>query len=96
MKRFANFPLFSLLAVVLALFVPVIPVLRAPVVPDPTFSLVYAPLADIACPMLLGIRYEIQWYTVLAALGLLAAAWHLGRWLDAKRRKRNQRHTDLT
>lgn len=58
-------------------FLPIIPVRRGAVVPPPYehFSLVFASLQDIFgifAFSLVGVRYQVQWYTLLAALIILA------------------------
>jgi hypothetical protein len=71
-------------------FLPVIPVLEAPVVPDPSYRSAFASIQQlfgIGVFVLVGIHYQATWATLPVALGVMAAAvfggWRLSRVLEA-------------
>ena len=70
--------------ILLALFVPVVPVWYAPVVPGPfqvyRLKLIstFQAIASAVCP-LVGVSYRWGWYTPLVMLLTLAAGFALGR-----------------
>ncbi len=68
--------------ILLALFVPVVPVWYAPVVPPPfqvyRFKLISI-FQAISSVFLVGVSYRWEWYTPLVMLLTLAAGFALGR-----------------
>ncbi len=68
--------------ILLAMFVPVVPVWYAPVVPVQIYRFrfisTFQAIASVVCPYV-GISYRWEWYTPLVMLLTLAAGFALGR-----------------
>ncbi|HVX61654.1 MAG TPA: hypothetical protein VHC19_13660 [Pirellulales bacterium] len=73
-------------AVWLAVFcLPVVPVLEAPVVPNPSFEWALVSLIQlIASPYLMGITLRATWMTFPAMFGLLLVAFFAARRLNRR------------
>lgn len=71
------------------LFLPLIPVRTAPVIPNPVYSLTAMPLFQVVsrfvAPMV-GVSYRWEWYSFLAFFLVLAAAVAAGVLLLRKRK----------
>lgn len=67
---------------VVALFLPVIPVQTSPVIPNPSYRLNFVSLYTIFEPFTVGMRHRTYWYSFLAAVALLILAYVLGAWIS--------------
>ncbi len=68
---------------VLALL-PVIPVISVPVVPNPVERLTWVSLWQILFNPKVGIRLQLQWYSLLVILLLIAAEFFIRRFIIQK------------
>ena len=68
-----------------ASFVPVIPVVSSPVVPDPISTSTFISIQGfLASHFLCGVRYEGTWLTLPVLIGLSVAAFFAGRKLGRR------------
>jgi hypothetical protein len=70
-------------AIIALLILPVVPISRAPVIPNPTYSLDFISLGQLLVRFfspLVGISYRWEWGTPLVLLALLAVGIGLGVW----------------
>ena len=65
-------------ALAVASVLPVVPIYRAAVIPEPIYSLCYASMFAIFNPHICGVRFRAGWCTLAVMLLLLTAAVVLG------------------
>ena len=64
---------------------PLVPVLKAPVVPDPIYESAWVSLLQLfSSPFLMGIRLRATWMTFPAMLGLVLIAFFAARYLNRR------------
>lgn len=79
MKKYTGTIIGKLLLTILLVSLPVIPVWRAPVIPNPIYELAWISLLQIlGLYWLVGVRYGAEWYSYvffLAVVTLIVLVW---------------------
>jgi hypothetical protein len=80
--------LLSLLVLALIIFLPIVPVLKAAVVPHPVYTFDFASLFYLFNPFIVGISYKFAWYSTVTFLLLII--FYVGFiWFFIKTKKNN-------
>jgi hypothetical protein len=83
-KNFLRSTLGRVLLTIVLVILPVIPVWSAPVIPNPTYELAWISLLQVVLIYwMVGVWYEMEWYSFVAFLGVVALivlVWRGIRW----------------
>ena len=73
----------TIILFVKAFFLPIIPVLKSPVIPGPTIMRFgYVPLRELIFPRLVGISFHPQWYSYISIFVLVIVVLILSHMLS--------------
>ena len=99
MRKTFFYLLGSLPCLIVAVWLPIIPVQMAASVPAlvPVYSLGFTPIIELVTPgLIVGVQYHIQWYTLVSILVLLVISGMVGIWIVRTLMKKWNAHKNAT